>query len=188
MAMLKQSRVLVALLVFWSGALLCQSSSAQDFTFQVTSAQSWTDTGMDLQSGDVLQITQGSVTTSSTDPACGQKPTAEAPAQTGDLPLPSAPQGALIARLHAQGAIPLQVGTGTDPHIEESSHLFLGLNLASRPACGTNVTVKVHKTSAGSIAAAASARLRQPGKPRETAQVATLLRSADLHVGTIRFR
>ncbi len=153
--MLKQSRVL-ALLVFWSGAFLCQSSSAQDFTFQVTSAQSWTDTGLDLQSGDTLQITQGSVTTSSTDPACGQKPTGEAPAQAGDLPLPSAPQGVLIARLHAQGAVPLQVDTGTDLHIEESSHLFLGLNLASRPACGTNVTVKVHKIAAGSTGTTAS--------------------------------
>ena len=144
--------LLPAFLIFCAGPLIGQAT-AQDFTYQVSSAQNWTDTGLDLQSGDDLQISQSAAASASNNLACGQRLASGTPAQPADLPLPSAPEGALIARLHAQGALPVLVGT--DLHIDESSHLFLGLNLASRPVCGTSVTVKVHRAAKSAATGAA---------------------------------
>jgi hypothetical protein len=130
------------------------SSSTQDFTFQVSTAQPWTDTGLDLQSGDAVQISAGGAAA----PAAGTLPCDPKTASgTGaNLPLPSAPAGALIARLHAQGAVPLLVGAGTELTIEEASRLFLGLNLSGTPRCQTTQTVKVHRIPADSSATGAA--------------------------------
>src|SRR5208282_1486896 len=87
---------------------------AQTFTFQVSAAPTWTDTGLDLQPGDTVEISSSVDASAGGSPAC--EPTGVS-AATADLTLPSAPAGALIARLHAQGAVPLLIGAGTELQI-----------------------------------------------------------------------
>jgi hypothetical protein len=122
------------------------SSSTQDFSFQVSTDQSWTDTGLDLRTGDVLEI---SASVAEGTHACNPKGMATSEANVATLPLATAPPGALLARLHSQGALPLLVGAGTTLNVEEAAHLYLGLN-ASSPVCQGAVAVKVRKISAGS--------------------------------------
>ena len=129
------------------------TSTAQIFSFQVSAAQPWTDTGLDLQSGDSVEISSSATSSGDATPACDPKGVSAASA---DLPLPSAPTGALIARLHAQGAVPLLVGAGAELQIEEPAHLFLGMNIAGTAPCQGALTVKVRKISAGSGATSAA--------------------------------
>ena len=157
--MTRQWTLLLAALVFCSSQSSAQTS-AQDFTFQVSTAQPWTDTGLDLQSGDTLEISASAEAAAVPDrhavagaPACDPGGVSAAAAQTGDLPLPSAPAGALIARLHSQGAAPVLVGAATQLRLEESSHLFLGMNMAATPPCQGSLAVKVHRIFAGSAPA-----------------------------------
>src|ERR1017187_4769486 len=84
------------------------------------------------------------------------------PAQTADLPLPSAPVGALIARLHAHGSAPVLVGASREFHIAEPSHLMLGMNMSGTPPCQVGISVKVHVIPAGSSAANARRANRRP--------------------------
>jgi len=140
--------------------LLCVSrlgaqvtTSAQNFTVQVSTAQAWTDSGLDLQSGEALEL---SATASSDQPAASGAPVCDpkgvtAPAsQATALPLPSAPAGALIARLHAHGAAPVLVGGSREFHIAEPSHLMLGMNFSGTPLCQGTLAVTVRVTPAGS--------------------------------------
>jgi hypothetical protein len=160
--MARQWTLLLAALVFCASQTSAQTS-AQDFTFQVSTAQPWTDTGLDLQSGDVLEISASAVAAAVPDrhavagaPACDPGGVSAAASQTGDLPLPSAPAGALIARLHSQGAAPVLVGAATHLRLEEPSHLFLGMNVAGNPPCQGNLAVKVHLVPAGSAPASST--------------------------------
>jgi hypothetical protein len=122
------------------------TSSAQNFSFQVSIAPPWTDTGLDLRTGDVLEI---SASAAAGTRACDPKGEAASATDAVTLPLATAPVGALLARLHVQGALPLLVGAGTTINVEEASHLYLGLNGIS-PICTGAVLVRVHKVSAGS--------------------------------------
>jgi hypothetical protein len=137
-----------------------EASTTPDSTFQVSGAQPWTDTGLDLQSGDALEVSAAAAASSVPDrhavpgaPACDPKGISGA--ESADLPLPTAPAGALIARLHAQGAAPFLVGASAHLHIEEPSHLFLGMNAAGTPPCQGGFAVTIHRISAGATAASA---------------------------------
>ncbi|MGP0020130.1 MAG: LssY C-terminal domain-containing protein [Candidatus Sulfotelmatobacter sp.] len=140
--------------------LLCASclgaqvtSSAQHFTVQVSTAQAWTDSGLDLQSGDVLDLSAAASSdhpTASGAPACDPRGVNATASQTAALPLPSAPAGALIARLHAHGAAPLLVGASREFHIAEPSHLMLGMNFSGTPLCQGTLAVAVRVIPAGS--------------------------------------
>ena len=146
-----RQRIFLWLAVFLLLAALAWSQAAsgsQDFTYTVSTSQSWTNTGLDLQSGDLLQITASSAASSGCDPRGDSSA-----AVTTALPLASAPAGALIARLHGQGAAPILVASGTELHIEEPSHLYLGVNAAGEPPCAGAFTVTVHRVAAGSTAA-----------------------------------
>jgi len=134
-------------------------TSPQDFTFQVSPAQPWTDTGLDLVFGDVLEISASAVAAALPDrhavaslPACDPRGVSGGAAQAAGLPLPTASAGALIARLHAQGAAPVLVGANTELHVEEPSHLFFGMNLPRSASCQGSLAVKVHKISSNSAA------------------------------------
>jgi hypothetical protein len=122
---------------------------AQDSTYVVSTSQTWMDTGLDLQSGDLVQITANSSGT------CDPNGVSSA-ASTSNLPLPSATTGALIARLHAQAATPTLVGSSHDLQITEASHLFLGVNVAGDPPCQGKFTVKVHRAASGATANSSS--------------------------------
>ena len=132
-------------------ALLCASSviaqSGSQTNFQISATSPWTDTGLDLKSGDAVQISTKpgpavpdrhalpGVTT------CDAKGTGAA--GTPDLPLPTAPVGTLIARLNAQGAAPVLIGAEQELRIEEPSHLFLGMNVNGNQICPGAIEVQV---------------------------------------------
>lgn len=147
-------------------ALLCASElraqvtlTAQDITLQVSTGQPWTDSGLNLQPGDVLELSA----TGSTDqqpgsgpPACDPKGVTGTAVRATDLPLPSAPAGALIARFHEHGAAPLLVGASREFHIAEPAHLLLGMNLSGAPLCQGELAVKIHVIPAGASATTAT--------------------------------
>jgi hypothetical protein len=136
-----------------------QSSPAatpkEELTFQVPAGQSWTDTGLDLQSGDTVKITATASPAESSGTTCDPKGVAGAASSSG-LPLPTAPTGALLARLHAQSGPAVLVGTSNELHIEEASHLFLGMNAGQTAPCQGSLSVKVEKNSGTAQAAAAA--------------------------------
>src|SRR5262249_48669266 len=156
------SRLLTLLIVGLlarTAQLGAQAGPTQDFIFQVSSTQPWTDTGLDLQSGETIKMSAEASNSSVPDrpaasavPACDPKGLSGGAGQTSDLPLPSAAVGALIARLHAQGAAPLLVGAASDLKVEEPSHLFLGLNVSTTSVCQGTVSVRVHRLTAGAAA------------------------------------
>jgi hypothetical protein len=115
------------------------ATAGRDYSFTISTAQPWTDTGVDLQTGDVLQIH------SSPGETCDPAGVSGGPS-TG-LPVVSAPAGALIARLQPQG-VPVLVGSGKQLKVEEPGHLFLGVNTAGAPPCSGNFAVKIHIAAA----------------------------------------
>jgi hypothetical protein len=132
----------LALLISYLGA--SSFSAAQDLTFQVQAAQGWTDTGLDLQSGDNIKIS--AVSAGSGDQACN--PAGSSSSAQSNLPLSSANAGALIAKLHVHGAVPILIGVNRELHIDEPSHLLLGINVAGSSSCPSGFTVRVEKISA----------------------------------------
>jgi hypothetical protein len=175
--MTRQWTLLIPVFLVCTSPLQAQvTSTARDFTVQVSTAPSWTDSGLDLQSGDVLEL---SATASSEQPAasgtpaCDPKGVTGTAVQTADLPLSSAPAGALIARLHAHGAAPVLVGASREFHIAEPSHLMLGMNMSSTPLCLGGITVKVHVTPADSSAAKTPDTQQTPRGQQLKSQLAT---------------
>ena len=138
--------------VLLAGAFTVPAISAQfkiatpskGYSFTISTAQPWTDTGVDLHPGEVLQINASSG--ENCDPAG-----VSGSASTG-LPVVSAPAGALIARLQAQG-VPVLVGSGQQLKVEAPGHLFLGVNASGTPPCAGSFAVKVNVTSAPAPAA-----------------------------------
>jgi hypothetical protein len=162
--------------------LLCASQlgaqvtlTAQNITVQVTTSQLWTDSGLDLRSGDVVEISAAvsSDPSPSGAPACDPKGVTSAGSATATLPLPTAPVGALIARLHAQGAVPLLVGASNQFHIAEPSHLMLGMNISGTPPCHGVLAVRVHVIPARSSAASATDSQQTPRSQVLKSQLAT---------------
>ena len=149
--MIRPRVLLLASISICTNGLNAQTgSNAQEFNFQVSSSQPWVDTSLNLQSGDKLEISASSAPSSSSGvPACDPKGITGVSGQ-GKLALNSAPPGALLARLHAEGGAPQMVGAGAQILIDEPSHLFLGINGASAVTCQGALAVKVTKISAGS--------------------------------------
>lgn len=161
------SRHLRSFGTFWLTAalVLVSPALAQDSTFVVPTSQTWVDTGLDLQPGDLVQI---SATGSGSSGAAGCDPGGmSGAASNANLPLPSVPAGALIARLRAEGAVPLLIGSSHDLHITEVSHLFLGVNVAGDPPCQGKFAVKVHRLVSG---APENARVSSADSATENAQ------------------
>jgi hypothetical protein len=150
--MFRPSALFVILLC--SPALGAQvTTSAKSITVQVTASQPWTDSGLDLQPGDAVEISATGSGSASGTPACDPKGVAGSSTETAPLPLPTAAPGALIARLHAQAGAPVPVGASTELHIEEASHLFLGMNFSSAAPCQGELSATIHITPAGASAA-----------------------------------
>jgi hypothetical protein len=93
-----------------------KSAPPQDYSFKVTASQVWTDTGLDLEAGDRVHV-YGTVM------AC-EGPT---PSEKAHLPLPSAPGGSLLVKVHAETA-PILASPDADLPILDASHLYLGVN------------------------------------------------------------
>ena len=174
--MSRQPLLLLGTLLLCASQLGAQVTlTAQTITVQVTTAQPWADSGLDLQSGDVVEISAAvsSDKIASGAPACDPKGMAAAGTTTANLPLPTAPAGALIARLHVQGATPLLVGASNQFHIAEPSHLMLGMNISGTPPCQGVLAVKVHVIPAGSSAASTTEAQQIPRSQQLKSQLAT---------------
>jgi hypothetical protein len=128
--------VIAALAACQSVAQTTTPATGNDYSFNVSTTQPWTDTGLDLQAGDALNITASG--TQSCDP---QGVTG---ASTQSLPLATALPGALIAKLGAQST-PLLVGSSKEVNVDAAGHLFLGVNAGDKPPCKGTFAVKVHR-------------------------------------------
>jgi hypothetical protein len=128
----------------WAQSGAAAPMSARDYSFTISTSQPWTDTGRDLQEGEILKITASpSGQSAACDPA-GASGSAEGSA---GLPVANAPTGALIARLQAQG-VPMLVGSGRQLKVDAPGHLYFGVNGQTAPVCNGSFAVKVHVTSA----------------------------------------
>ena len=134
--------------LFVVSAISAQAGAeARDYSFTISTTQPWTDTGVDLKVGEVLQIE--SRTGENCDPAG-----VSGSASTG-LPVVSAPAGALIARLQAQG-VPVLIGSGQRLKVEAPGHLFLGVNASGTPPCSGGFAVKVNVAPGAALTAPAA--------------------------------
>src|ERR1700757_2206451 len=101
---------------------------AQDLTFQVPPSQTWVDTGLDLHPGDALKFSASAsavVAASTGLPACEPAGLSGTGENAKGQPLPSAPAGALLARLHGDSSAPILLGPTKELKIEDASHLLL---------------------------------------------------------------
>ena len=164
---MKRLALIAWLWLMFSGLAAAQSVAgvapvtSQDLVFTVSTTQPWTDTGLDLQAGDYIEITS-SISAPSAVPdrhtlttVCDPRGSVSA---TPDpkLPVADAPPGALVARLRPSSS-PFLVGASKALRLEAPGHLFLGVNATGTPSCAGAFSVKAHLIGSGSGAAASSA-------------------------------
>jgi hypothetical protein len=111
-------------------------AAGNDYSFNVSTLQPWTDTSLDLQGGDVLEITAGG--TQNCDPLGVSGASAQG------LPVAGALPGALIAKLQAQGS-PVLIGSSKEVKADAPGRLFLGVNAGDKPPCKGSFAVSVHR-------------------------------------------
>lgn len=126
--------VAIASLLVCKGIAQNTPTTANDYSFNVSTTQAWTDTGVDLSTGDVLNITASG--------NCDPSGVSGASAQA--LPVADALPGALIAKLQAQGA-PVLIGSSKEVTVDAAGHLFLGVNAGAKPPCKGSFQVKVQR-------------------------------------------
>ena len=135
------------------------SAQSRDFSYTLSTTQPWTDTGVDLQPGDSLQITAEPVASTSGVPdrhaiansTCDPNGVPGA-AKSANLPAADAAPGSLIVRLQAEGTA-LPAGASKEIKVDSPGHLFLGVNVDGTPPCAGTFAVKVRITSGTSAAA-----------------------------------
>jgi LssY-like putative type I secretion system component LssY len=113
------------------------SAAGNDYSVNISTSQSWTDSGVDLQTGDVLNITASAANKCDPSGVSGAS-------NPGSLPVAGALPGALIAKLQAQG-IPISIGSSKEVNVDAPGHLFLGVNAGDKPPCKGSFEVKVHR-------------------------------------------
>jgi hypothetical protein len=118
------------------------ATAPRDYSFTISTTQPWTDTGVDLQAGELLEIT---ATGNGCDPRGASGPAQESASQA----VATAPAGALITKLEAQGEA-VFVGSSHQIKVEEAGHLFFGGNGQAAPPCRGSFAVKVHLSGAAS--------------------------------------
>jgi len=131
--------------------------TAQEINVQVSTGQVWTDTGIDFQAGDTLEITP----VPSAEMPCARMSDDSSGTQGVNLPLSSAPVGSLIARLNPPTGSIFAVGKVTKLAVQETSHLFLGWNVSKVHDCRATASVKVQRTPASSADASASSNRKE---------------------------
>lgn len=143
-------KYLIAAFVTGWLAILPVEATAQvfprDYKLTISTTQPWTDTEVELQSGDSLKLT-------ATPDGCDPQGSG-----TGDgvLPVPNASPGALLAKLQSKGAAML-VGGARDISVSENGRLFLGVNASGPPSCKGAFSVVIHLTPAGGASGASTA-------------------------------
>ncbi len=132
--------------ISWTGIVLVVMAAtpvvvAQDYRFTIPTSQPWTDTGVDLQAGNVVTVT-ASANHSSTGSTCDPGGAASG-SSAATLPVVTALPGALIARTQENGAATL-VGASQQLRVPQAGHLYLGINAEGAPPCQGSFAVKVH--------------------------------------------
>src|ERR1700730_11239806 len=162
--------------VFSIPSTLAQSeaaSAARDYSFTISTEQPWTDTGVDLQVGELLEITSGptegaNVASGNASKGCDPRGTSGSVKGPTRLPVATAPDTALIAKLEGQGEAVL-VGSGRQVKVHAPGHLYFGVNAQGAPACAGSLTVKVHLTDSGGAQQAGVAKIAAtPSSPQPT--------------------
>jgi hypothetical protein len=134
---LRPAIVALCSFLFIQFSLAQNTESPTDRLISVPTTQHWTDTGIDLKAGDVVNL---SVVTSGQSATCNPVGEGEPAA---NLPVPSAAPGALIAKLSAQDTVPVLVGAVKLVPVNQPGHLFLGVNSSGNPPCKGAFSVKV---------------------------------------------
>lgn len=128
-----------------------------DKTVEIAPSPRWTDSGIDLHSGDLLEISASTV--GSGHRLCDPQGSADA-AKAAKLPLESALPGALIARLLEKTDAPVFVGAQRRLKIVDAGRLYLGSNVSGPAACTGKYAVKIHVVpGAGNEAASVKSKL-----------------------------
>jgi LssY C-terminus len=162
---MKDSRFIATLLLattlFAPCAPLCAASDANAKSLNVTVSGSpqWTDTGMDVQSGDKLHITaQGTVTMGNNTGV-----TADG-AQRGwtdtlrALMVPSAGRGALVGRIgNSDAATPFFIGANGTVNAPIAGRLYLAINADSMQSPEGSFKVHIDRTATAAATASGAA-------------------------------
>jgi hypothetical protein len=166
--MKKQTVFLVALLATLSQPFQSQAlSTPRDYSFTISTTQPWTDTGIDLQAGDTIEVTAAPAhaAAGSSGNVCDPRGASGSDQSNSSLPVAAAPAGSLIARLQEQGTA-LAVGGNGRLKADAPGHLFFGVNSAANAQsafdCTGNFAVKVHITGAVPAAASGNALAASP--------------------------
>jgi hypothetical protein len=94
----------------------------------VSAKQAWTATGLTVRRGEVLSVNATGEVQLSTDSNDVATPFgSKSGRKAANAPLPSAPAGALIGRIGANGQ-PFGIGSGVQVPMPEAGQLFLGIN------------------------------------------------------------
>jgi LssY C-terminus len=139
--------------------------SGGDLSLTIPATEGWTDTGLDLHPGDVVQISANGggapseSATSNSGGGCDPAGAKESSPESGLL-LGSAPAGALIAKVSAQSGTPVLVGAQRELKIEQPGHLFLGANNGNQASCQGTFAVRVHVAPATAAQTAAPASVK----------------------------
>lgn len=150
---MRQSALLLLVSLQCANVMAQSPVNLQESTFQVSSASPWTDTGLNLQAGDVVTISVAKVSPDSsatTDKRCDPTGVNDPSVVASSLPVPEAGPGALIAKLQAS-ATPVLVGTRTELKVDAASHLFLGMNISATPPCQGAFEVRVQVSGAKTV-------------------------------------
>ena len=140
--MIPSRRILFALPLCLNALCFGQTNPqvSPELSFTISAAQTWTDTGTDLSSGDTIKIT--AEPKSGSPDACSGTGMTPASATSEKLQVPDAPAGALIVRT-SEGGTPLTVGNSVELHAAAVGHLFLGVNQAQKSDCSFVVKVRI---------------------------------------------
>ena len=134
----------LAVLSFLLIAIASQSQTVaapSDKTVEIEVSKKWSDTGIDLHPGDLLQLT--ATTTGSGDQLCDPQGVMGL-ATSGKLPLETALPAALVAKLQEKSDAVQFVGAARQIKVTETGRLYLSSNLSGTPACSGKYSVKIH--------------------------------------------
>ena len=148
------------------------ASAARDYSFTISTEQPWTDSGVDLQAGELLEITSGptqgaNVASGNTSKGCDPRGISGSAKETTRLPVATAPNTALIAKFKDQGEAVL-VGNSRKVKLDAPGHLFFGVNAQGTPACAGSFSVKVHLIGSESAQQASVAKTAAVPPPQAT--------------------